>query len=651
MNKEYDINTIKLFKQMETERYDLHHPFVGSEHLILAILKNNKDLSKILGISYTVFREELIRIVGIPKKNVEFNLYTPLLKRIINETFNMCSDIKKKITAKDFIISILEEGEGVGVRILLGMNIDLDNLYDSLCESKQKNSNNTIEFGNNLNKNVNMNEKTIGRDYEIKYIIETLLRKKKSNPLLIGDAGVGKTAIVEELARKINRKEVPDAIKNYRIVSIEMSELVSGTKYRGEFEEKLTKIIEEVLKQKNIILFIDEIHTMVSAGGAEGAISAGDIFKPYLARGNIKCIGATTTREYDKFFANDKALSRRFETVMIKEPNEDETINIINNIKSEYEKHHNVKITSKNIKDIVGFTNKYIPYLKNPDKSIDFLDSLCSNVILKNDTSFYVNQYLDNLSDISKEKEKLILNNNFDKAIKLHNEEIKIEEKIKKISTQKNTITDKDIMNVLSQKTKIPFSENKNRVLKNISNEIEGKLSNEVVQKLVGFINKKLMNFDKSLLLLQKGKDVVSKNVIIETLEKTFSDKLNVIKLNGNDYEADTSITKLVGTSAGYVGYSDDYIFSKIKYNPFSLIYFDNYENASFNIKSLFKQIKENNYVINGHAEKINFGASIIILNDNSIEVSKIGFVSLEESLKEEYDEVINYCKSIEILS
>ena len=282
---------------------------------------------------------------------------------------------------------MLDEGEGIAIRIMIGMNINLDDLYDELKVRPQDIKNEKLEIlniGRVLNDVVDEFDEVIGRDKEINEVIEVLLRKKKSNPLLIGPAGVGKTAIVEELARRIKNKEVPFSLINKKIIELPMGDLVSGTKYRGEFEERLTKIIKEVIKNKNIILFIDEVHTMVNAGGAEGAINAGDILKPYLARGDLKVIGATTTEEYERFIAKDKALERRFETILVEEPTLEETKEILIGLKSSYENHHNIKITEKNISDITNLASKYLFKKKNPDKTIDLLDSVCAYVKRKN---------------------------------------------------------------------------------------------------------------------------------------------------------------------------------------------------------------------------------------------------------------------------
>ena len=413
MFNNFGIHIASIFRKAEEERLELRHPYVGTEHLLLSLLANDLELSEFLNdykLTYENFRKELILIVGHASKSSEINLYTPLLKRVINNAIeNAKENNNGEVTSKHLLLSILEEGEGIAIRLLISMNIDIDSIYENLSK-KNKIANKKLELyetGILLNDNIDFNECVIGRDKEIDLIIETLLRKKKNNPILIGDAGVGKTAIIEELVRKIERKEVPDNLYNTKIVALEMGSLVSGTKYRGEFEEKLTKIIKELENNSNIILFIDEIHSMVNAGGAEGAITAGDIFKPALARGKIKCIGATTTQEYQKFFSGDKALMRRFEVVNVDEPNKQETKDILLKVKKEYEIHHNVIIKDNIIDKIIYYTDKFINNKKNPDKAIDFLDSVCSKVKTCNCYNLEKKKLFIKLDELKKKKSKV----------------------------------------------------------------------------------------------------------------------------------------------------------------------------------------------------------------------------------------------------
>ncbi len=620
-----------ILKQMEEERYLLSHPFVGTEHLVLALLKKDTDIKNIFhkdGIDYKIFKDELIKIVGIPNKNVDYNLYTPLLKRVISNAIYDAKEFSKDISGKLLISSLIEEGEGVAIRILLGLNVDINNLFDKLNKSSKDVISEKIEFGINLNNTVDMNENVIGRQKEINFIIETLLRKKKNNPLLIGEAGVGKTAIVEELARLINNNKVPNNLKGYNIISLEMSSLISGTKYRGEFEEKLTKIISSIQSSNKTILFIDEIHTMVSAGGAEGAISAGDILKPYLARGNIKCIGATTTDEYDKYIAKDKALSRRFEIIKVVEPNIEETVDILTKIKGEYESYHNVVITDDNINLIVNLCDKYIYNKKNPDKSIDFLDTVSSIVSIDNDSNQEVDKLLERLDEIKVFKERCVINDEYDKAVKYLNDEKNIKDEIKNITSNNSyKITDKDIYNVLEKKSSIPSLINKDKLINDLKNNLYENVigQDDVVKNIINLFSYKINNLDKTMMCLFEGSTGTGKSLVVDVIRKSLN-KIHYIKINGNDYINSSNITKLIGTTAGYVGYNDYYVFRDIKEYPYSLIVVDNFNKMSDPIKGLFKQISDDGCIENSKGEVIKFNNSIIIGMNTTEETNKIGF-------------------------
>lgn len=370
----------------EEERYSLKHPYVGSEHLFLAILKNKNDISMYLkkyNVTYNNFKKELVSIVGSCTKECLDNLYTPLLRKIIKRSETVNSDIDN--IYENLFLSLLDEGEGIAIRILLRMNVDLDEIYLSLKEKEKLNKmEESSKIGILLNKTINLKEKVLCRDKEIEKLILTLTRKKKCNPLLVGPAGVGKTAIVEELVRRIEMKKVPAALINNKVYMIEMGSLISGTRYRGEFEERLNKIIKEVVNNKKSIIFIDEIHSMVGAGGADGAINASDILKPYLARGEIKCIGATTHSEYRKTILKDKALARRFDVIDVPEPSNEEMYKLLISTKKEYELFHNIKVSNKLISKIIELSDYYMKNIVNPDKSIDLLDSSCAYAKMNN---------------------------------------------------------------------------------------------------------------------------------------------------------------------------------------------------------------------------------------------------------------------------
>jgi len=642
MFNNFGINIANIFRKAEEERLELRHPYVGTEHLLLSILSNDKELANFLNdynLTYEKFRKELILIVGKASKSSELNLYTPLLKRVINNALENANENNNgEVTTKHLLLSILEEGEGIAIRLLIGMNIDIDRIYDEL-NKKNKLTNKKLELyetGNLLNEIIDFNEVVVGRDREIDLIIETLLRKKKNNPILIGDAGVGKTAIIEELVRRIERKEVPDNLYDTKIVALEMGALVSGTKYRGEFEEKLTKIIKELENNSNIILFIDEIHSMVNAGGAEGAITAGDIFKPALARGKIKCIGATTNEEYQKYFSNDKALMRRFEVVNVEEPNNEETKDILLKVKKEYEHHHNVIIKDNVIDKVIYYTDKFIKNKKNPDKAIDFLDSVCSKVKTTNNYNIEKKVLYQNLDMLKKEKEKSIKRNDYDTALKIYSEELEINKKIRNFDKEKKyNIKEDDIICVLENKTNMIFHKNKLNFLNNIEKNINIKLFNVngYVSEIIDLMKENLLNKKGFLKVYLEGGSYLGKSTIVKLIAESFH-KTNFINIDLKDYKNSYDINKLIGTQQGYVGYNDTHIFSKLKNNNFAIILFDNYNYAHSNIKDLVKSILKEGYITDNKGEKIYFNNTFIFITDDIENANKVGFNNYNDNNK-----------------
>ena len=369
----------KVLKEAEREMLKLNHPYVGSEHLILALLKN-QEISNICdeyNLTYNMFKNELINIIGLSNVKTTTILHTPLLKSIISDAKKDAKENNKSIvTPHHLMISILESGDGIGVRILISLGIDLESIYKELKKGFNPIFNTLNKYGYDISNNDTL---LIGRDNELNDIVEVLLRKNKNNPLLVGDAGVGKTAIIEALANKINNGDY-EKFKGYKIFNLDMSLMLAGSKYRGDFEERLNGVIKEVIENKKIILFIDEIHTIMNAGGSEGAIDAANILKPYLCKGDLKIIGATTLDEYEKYFVKDKALLRRFDKITINEPNIDMVKNILYKVKDNYKKYHGVSISKNNLDLILDYSNKYILDKKNPDKVLDVLDSVCSLV-------------------------------------------------------------------------------------------------------------------------------------------------------------------------------------------------------------------------------------------------------------------------------
>ena len=650
MFENFGLEISKIFKSAELIRYDLRHPYVGSEHLLLAMLKEDNEVSKILkkyNITYTNFKKELIQIIGSATTASELNLYTPLLKRIIeNSILDAKEDNEGNVTLKHLLIAMLEEGEGIALRIMLIMDVDIEKLYGDLKEQKHNTVFN-IEHGIIMNDKVDNDEKVICRDNEISRVIETLLRHKKNNPLLVGKAGVGKTAIVEELARRINKKQVPLELENSKIIMIEMGSLVSGTKYRGEFEEKLTKIIDKVVENKNIILFIDEIHSMVNAGAADGAISASDILKPYLARGDIHLIGATTINEYNKYFLKDKALTRRFEKIMVDEPSVEETKVILNTVKSSYEKYHNIKITKKNIDDIVTLANEYIYDKCNPDKSIELLDSICAKVKTKQKSNNNYNDSKEKLNDIILRKNDCIKNNNFDKALEYKTIENNIKNNIE-LSTIKDNlkINKNDILQVIEDKTFIPLTKNKNDKIKEICKDLKENIIGQY--DAINKITANLLDGKKGVKsMLFIGSSGIGKTMTSKLIGK----KYNFIKLDMAEYNKETSITKLIGVASGYNGYDNPYIFETIREKPYSLILLDEIEKANPKVLNLFLNILDEGKIVDSHNEEINFNNCLIIATGNIKSQKNLGFGSIrnnfDKSLSKElisrFDDIIEF--------
>ena len=648
MYNNYNLEVSKIFKGAEKLMMELNHSYVGTEHLLLSMLKNNEEIKDLLNrycLTYDDFLDELQLLVKEETSKKSTCIYTPLLKRVIKNAF----DISKCNTIKpiDLLVSLLEEGEGIAIRIMAGIGIDIDKLYDEI-KIKSKKNNPKLEIYN-IGKDLTeytTDDLLIGREKEINLIIETLLRKNKNNPLLIGDAGVGKSAIVEELARRIKDGNVPNKLKNKKIVSIEMSSLVAGTKYRGEFEEKLNKVIKEVENNPEIILFIDEIHTLSNAGGAEGAINASDILKPYLARGKVKLIGATTINEYNKFIAKDKALSRRFEIIKVNEPNIEETIEILSKIRPSFEHHYNIKISEDNIKEIVSLTNKYILDRFNPDKSLDFLDSICAMKEVESSKEKDISLLKNKLANIIKKKENMVKKNNFEEALNLRKIEIEINEKISKEENTPNKITNTDIKEVLLRKVNIPSIKNDWNSLNNyLKNQIIGQ--KEAINEIINTL--KFKEDDMPVSILLTGSTGVGKTKTVKEIATYL--KLPLIRLDLSEYNEPISINRLIGSSAGYIGYDDENIFDKVRMHPNAIILLDELEKAHPSVINLFLQILDEGFVTNAKGEKIDFKNTYIFMTSNACIDIKIGFLknkaNYQNSFSKEFlariTQIINY--------
>ena len=663
MYNSFDEDARKILISAKEEMKNLKHPYVGSEHLLLSILKNKNEISKRLkeyNLTYQKLKEEIIEIVGLGSNTSDCFLYTPLLKRIM-ETAMLDSRENNDgtVTVSHLFSALLEEGEGIAIRIMLGMNIDLDILYKEFTYkiSHIKNNKNKKllidEIGIDLTKKA-INEgidPVIGREKEIKRILEILCRRKKNNPILIGEAGVGKTAIVEELARLIAIGEVPQGLKNKRIISLDMSSTVAGTKYRGEFEERINKILKEIEDNDDIILFIDEIHTIVGAGGAEGAIDASNIFKPALARNKLRCIGATTTSEYKKYIINDKALERRFQRVDINIPDKETVTKILLKLKAAYENYHHVKIANDMINLIVELSDRYIYDRNQPDKAIDILDEVCAHANLKENRKISNYNLLNKeLQNVLKLKKQAILDNEFDKASKYKEKENKLMNDINILELdvckkkQFNTIYKKDVIEIVSRKSNVPIYEKNNntkeiiKLKNNLSKKIIGQ--DNAINELVNIYKKIKLGYsdNKCYSIMFQGPSGVGKTELAKIFGKHITN--NVIKLDMSEYSEAHSISKIIGSPAGYIGYDDNlYILDKIKSNPYSVLILDEIERAHPNIINLFLSILDEGTIKNAKGDIINFNNVIIIMTSNiGFEHKTIGFNNnISNKLKEEF--------------
>ena len=630
------------------EMLKLKHPYVGSEHLLLSILKGDNDVSNKLKnymIDYDKFKEELINIVGVGTYESECFLYTPLLKRIMeNAIYDSKENNNGEVTINHLFSALLEEGDGVAIRILIGMDIDIDDLCKDFTYKmivKKKNKKLLIDsIGVDLNKKAMNNEldPVVGREFETKRIIEILCRRKKNNPILIGPAGVGKTAIIENLSRMIVSGNVPNVIKNKRIISLDMSNMVAGTKYRGEFEERVNKLLKELEENDDIIVFIDEIHTLVGAGGAEGAIDASNIFKPALARNKLHLIGATTTEEYKKFILKDKALDRRFQKIEISEPDSTTLKSILMNLKDTYSAFHGVNITDKIVDYIIDVSNRYITFRKEPDKSIDIMDEVGSLVALKESKKrVEINRLNSELEMIRSKKKEYLLKSDFDNACMCKKTENEILTKINKlelsISSKDNTVTKKDVDKVVSNMCNMKI-ENKDSLKK-----LELYLKKNIVgqdKSISDILNiyKKIklgLTDNKCYSIMVLGPTGSGKTLLAQLFSKKISN--NVIKIDGSEYMEPYTISKLIGSN-----YDDHYVLDSIKNNPFSVLIIDGIEKIHKSILNLIYQMLDSGKITDYKGEEIIFNNCIMIMISN-INTNNIGFNNKKSNeLKEYFD-------------
>ena len=642
------------------EMLELKHPYIGTEHLVLSMLSHSKKIKEKLSsyhLDYEIFKKEIIKVLGIGEENNSLFLYTPLLKKVINSAILDSKDNNDGVvTTEHLFSSLLEEGEGVAIRIFLSMGIDINAMYvefaTSLVKKVKPKKNRKLlieELGINLNEKAknNLTDPVIDRDKEIERVLEILCRRTKNNPILIGNAGVGKTAIVEELAKRIVKNEVPDYLKNKKIISLDMATTVAGTKYRGEFEERMKKILNEIETNDDIILFIDEIHTLVGAGGAEGAIDASNILKPALARGHLRCIGATTVEEYKKFIEKDKALERRFQKVNIEEPSYEKTLEILTKLKPIYEKFHKVILQPELLEDIVKLSAKYIYDRSEPDKSIDIMDEVCSRVSIKETKIDKEITSLElEIDKLDKLKNSYIIENNIDKAYTYRKKEIVLQEKLNNlmlnINRNNKIVTIKDVANVIHTKTQIPVYEilkDDAKVVKNIEKQLRDNIvgQDEAIKNLIDITKRIKFGYksdNKCISFLFVGPSGTGKTALSKIYANLLVGGKNLIRLDMSEYADVTSVNKIVGSAPGYVGYDDNKnILDEIRNKPYSVILLDEIEKAHPQVINLFYQILDDGLIKDSKGNTIKFNNNIIIMTSNiGYEKNNVGFNNKAES-------------------
>ena len=620
--------------------------------------------------------------------------FTPRTKRVVESAFIEARKLGYNfIGTEHLLIGILREGDCVAAKILLDLNVNIPKLYNEIVKvinegedynSSDNSSNNSNggkrrgsynqtptlnQFGQDLTKKAEEGklDPVIGRKQEIERVIEILSRRTKNNPCLIGEPGVGKTAAVEGLAQKIASGDVPEILKDKRVVTLDISGMVAGAKYRGDFEERIKKALNEVKKAGDVILFIDEIHTIVGAGAAEGAIDAANILKPLLARGEIQLVGATTLNEYRKFIEKDAALERRFSPVTVNEPSEKETIQILKGIRDKYEAHHNVKITDEAIEAAVKLSIRYVNDRFLPDKAIDLIDEASSKARLRTYTEpDSLKELQEKIEKTKNEKEEAVLNQKFEKAAELRDTEKALRDKFEKEQNKwknKNTksivtITEENIAEVIANWTGIPakkITEDENEKLKNLEKELHKRVigQNEAVEAVSKAIRRGRVGLKDpkrpigSFLFL--GPTGVGKTELSKALaEVLFGDENAMIRLDMSEFMEPHSVSKLIGAPPGYVGFDDGgQLTEKIRRKPYSVVLFDEIEKAHPDVMNMLLQILEDGRLTDSQGRTVNFKNTVIIMTSNLgarliTDRKQLGFANKEGEAdsKKEYEEI-----------
>ena len=695
MFERFTEKAIKVIMLAQEEARRLGHNFVGTEQVLLGLIGEGTGVAaktlKSMGVTLKDARAEVEKIIGRGSGFVAVEIpFTPRAKRVLELSWDEARQLGHNyIGTEHLLLGLIREGEGVAARVLENLGVDLNKIRSNVVKMLGESKPQSVSSGSSSSSSSSSGGKTktpsldefgrdltlaaqelrldpvVGREKEIERVIQILARRTKNNPVLIGEPGVGKTAVAEGLATRIVNAEVPDILDGKKVIQLDMGLLVAGTKYRGEFEERLKKIMDEIRQAGNIILVIDEMHTLIGAGAAEGAIDAANILKPALSRGEIQVIGATTLDEYRKYVEKDSALERRFQSVIIDEPTEDESIEIIKGLKPKYEDHHKLIISDDAIVAAVKLSNKYITDRFLPDKAIDVIDEASSKVRLKVSNLSPEGKELEKeLRNIIKEKEDAIRNQEFEKASQLRDDEAEMKDRIREMAQKyreeheanKPTVTAENVAEVIATMTGVPVTKltegESERLLK-----LEDTLHERVIGQhdAVVAISKAIRRARVGLKspnrpigsFIFSGPTGVGKTELAKALaEAVFGSEDNMIRVDMSEFMEKHSTAKLIGSPPGYVGYDDGgHLTELVRKKPYSVILFDEIEKAHPDVFNIMLQILDDGRLTDAKGRHINFKNTIIIMTSNVgasmiTTTSKLGFSTNDDESKDKYEKL-----------
>ena len=630
------------------------HNYVGTEHLLLGLVMTEGTAAKALsgqGVTPQKVSEMIEHIIGRGGVSADSFDFSPRTKRILQISAAIARQMGHSyIGTEHLLLALLSEGDTVASRILRECQVDPNRILQTLQGQVQPNASaaqpepagetKTLDsFGRDLTQMAKdgLLDPVIGREQEIERVIQVLCRRTKNNPVLVGEPGVGKSAIAEELATRVASGNIPELLKDKRVISLDLASMVAGTKYRGEFEERLKAVLTEIKEAKNIILFIDEVHTLIGAGAAEGSIDAANILKPALARGEIQCISATTLDEYRKHIEKDAALERRFQPVTVGEPSTEDSVAILRGLRDRYEAHHRVKITDEALKAAVYLSDRYITDRFLPDKAIDLMDEAAARVRIKAFIAPPDLKELENkLSSVQKEKEEAVQNQNFERAASMRDEEQKLTHEIEELRQKYNmvktekelVVTEEDIANILSNWTGIPankMTEDESERLLHLEEVLHERVigQEEAVTAVARAIRRARAGLKDpnrpigSFLFL--GPTGVGKTELSRALAQAmFGDESAMIRLDMSEYMEKHTVSRMIGSPPGYVGYDEGgQLTEKVRRRPYSVVLLDEIEKAHPDVFNILLQILEDGRLTDGKGRTVDFRNTVVIMTSN----------------------------------